>query len=171
MARPTSEPAALPPRAAELVATLRLQPHPEGGHYREIYRAADTVQPDDGRPRRSAFTSIHFLLAAGEFSAWHRVASSEAWHWYEGQELELVVAPPEMDRIARVVLGPTKGTTRPSYTLPPHWWQAARPLGAYALCGCNVGPGFDFADFSFLRDELTLLARLQALDPDAARLV
>lgn len=171
MARPTSEPAALPPRAAELVATLRLQPHPEGGHYREIYRAAETVRTGDARPARSALTTIHFLLGAGEFSAWHKVASSEAWHWYEGDELELIVAPPDLDRIARVVLGRTAGNTRPSYTLPPHWWQAARPLGAYALCGCNVGPGFDFADFAFLRDQPALLARLQALDPAAARLI
>lgn len=158
-------------RAAELIETLRLQPHPEGGHYREIYRAAETVRPDDGRPPRSAFTTIHFLLARGEFSAWHRVASSEAWHWYEGQELELLVAPPDFDRVARVRLGPTTGQTRPSYTLPPHWWQAARPLGSHALCGCNVGPGFDFADFSFLRDESLLVARLRALDPEAATLL
>ena len=155
----------------ELIETLRLQPHPEGGHYREIYRAAEKVQPDDGRPLRSALTTIHFLLMRGEFSAWHRVASSEAWHWYEGEPLELVIAPPAFDRVARVRLGPTSADSRPSYTLPPQWWQAARPLGSHALCGCNVGPGFDFADFTFLRDEPSLVARLQALDLEAATLL
>ena len=158
-------------RAAELIRTLRLQPHPEGGHYREVFRAADRVQPDDGRPQRSGLTSIHFLLAEGEFSRWHRVASSEAWHWYEGGELELLVAPPDFEQVARVRLGRTDGTVRPSYTLPPGWWQAARPRGDYALCGCTVGPGFDFADFSFLRDERALADRLRALDPAAAALL
>jgi uncharacterized protein len=55
--------------------------------------------------------------------------------------------------------------------LPPGWWQAARPLGAFALCGCSVGPGFDFADFSFLRDDAALAHRLQALDPSATALL
>lgn len=158
-------------RAAELVALLRLQPHPEGGHYREIYRAADRVQPADERPARSGLTSIHFLLARGECSRWHRVTSSEAWHWAEGDELELLVAPPRFDSVARVRLGRASSTVRPSYVLPPGWWQAARARGAYALSGCTVGPGFDFADFSFLRDDVALADRLRALDGDAATLL
>lgn len=158
-------------RAAELAALLRLQPHPEGGHYREIYRAADRVQPADERPLRSGFTSIHFLLARGESSRWHRVTSSEAWHWAEGDDLELLVAPPRFDAVARVRLGRASASVRPSYVLPPGWWQAARPLGDYALAGCSVGPGFDFADFSFLRDDPALADRLRALDPDAATLL
>lgn len=158
-------------RAAELIGILRLQPHPEGGHYREVFRAAERVRPADGRPDRSGLTSIYFLLARGEYSRWHRVASSEAWHWYEGDELELTVAPPSFEQVARVRLGPARGDVRPSYTLPPGWWQAARPLGAYALCGCSVGPGFDFADFSFLRDQAELAERLRVLDPAAAALL
>jgi len=158
-------------RAAELIGTLRLQPHPEGGHFREVFRAADRVRPDDGRPPRSGLTNIYFLLRAGEFSRWHRVSSSEAWHWYEGDELELIVAPPRFEQVARVRLGRADDSVRPAYTLPPGWWQAARPLGAYALCGCTVGPGFDFADFSFLRDDAALTQRLRALDPAAAGLL
>jgi predicted cupin superfamily sugar epimerase len=158
-------------RAAELISTLRLQPHPEGGHYRETFRAAGQVQPGDGRPPRSGLTTILFLLGQGEFSRWHRVASSESWHHYEGDELELLVAPPSLEQVARVRLGRARGTVRPAYTLPPDWWQAARPVGTYALCGCNVGPGFDFADFSFLRDDAALAQRLAVLDPDAASLL
>jgi predicted cupin superfamily sugar epimerase len=76
-----------------------------------------------------------------------------------------------MDRVARLVLGPVTSAQRPVYTVPAHWWQAARPLGRYALSGCTVGPGFDFADFSFLRDDGTASQRLRDIDPDAATLI
>ncbi len=82
-------------RVRELVDALALVPHPEGGHYREIYRSRAHVTPHDGRPTRVAFTAIHFLLAAGEASRWHRVASDEAWHHYEGDALELFGATPD----------------------------------------------------------------------------
>ncbi len=155
-------------RATELLTTLRLAPHPEGGHFREVYRSPDRVQHADGRAPRSALTNILFLLAAGESSRWHRVTSDEVWHYYEGEGLELLVAPPQMDRVARVVLGPVTAGQRPAYTVPAHWWQAARPLGAYALVGCTVAPGFDFADFTFLRDDAALSQRVAAIDPPAA---
>jgi predicted cupin superfamily sugar epimerase len=70
--------------------------------------------------------------------------------------------------VARVTLGPVAAGRRPAYTIPAHWWQAARPLGAFALAGCSVGPGFDFADFSFLRDDAALSQRLAAIDAPAA---
>lgn len=155
-------------RAAELVQLLRLTPHPEGGYYREIFRSADRVQADDERPPRSALTGIFFLLAEGQCSRWHRVRSDEAWHWYEGAPLQLLVGTPLLDHVARLVLGPVTERQRPTYTVPAHWWQAAQPLGGYALVGCNVGPGFDFADFSFLSDDAVLAQRLAALDLAAA---
>jgi uncharacterized protein len=158
-------------RVEALTAWLRLAPHPEGGRYREIYRSADRVQPADDRPPRAALTSIHFLLAAGEQSRWHRVRSDEVWHFYEGEPVELLLAPPRVDRIARVELGPVDPGRRPAYTVPAGWWQAARPLGSYGLVGCTVGPGFDFADFSFLRDDAQLAQRLAALDAEAATLL
>ena len=158
-------------RGAYLRDRLRLSPHPEGGHFREIYRSADTVQPTDGRPLRQALTTIFFLLQAGEVSRWHRVTSDEVWHFYEGEGLELLVAPPPMDRVARLQLGPVSEGRRPAYTVPAHWWQAARPVGSHALTGCTVAPGFDFADFSFLRDDAVLAQRLTAIDPPAADLL
>jgi predicted cupin superfamily sugar epimerase len=158
-------------RASQLITSLRLAPHPEGGHYREVFRSADRVQPADGRPLRSALTNILFLLAAGEGSRWHRVTSDEVWHCYEGEGVELLVAPPRLEQVARIALGKASATTRPAYTIPAGWWQAARPLGSYALVGCTVAPGFDFADFSFLRDDAELAARLATLDPDSTTLL
>lgn len=76
-------------RAADLVTALGLQPHPEGGRFREIYRSAAAVDPRDGRPVRSAVTAIYYLLVAGEMSRWHRVRSDEVWHFLEGDPLEL----------------------------------------------------------------------------------
>ena len=81
-------------RASELIRTLGLQPHPEGGFYREIWRSGIRVATAQ-RPSRSALTTIYFLLAAGSFSAWHRVRSDEVWHWYEGEPLELLLATPD----------------------------------------------------------------------------
>jgi predicted cupin superfamily sugar epimerase len=143
------------PRATALIERLGLEPHPEGGYFREIYRSGRTVQADDDRPPRPAVTTIYFLLAAGQQSRWHRVRSDEIWHFYEGDPLELSVAPPAREPVARVTLGPLSGSGQPVHVVQAEWWQAARPLGAYTLVGCTVAPGFDFADFSFLPDTET----------------
>lgn len=153
------------PRAAHLIERLALLPHPEGGHYREIQRSPLRVRPLDGRDERAAMTGIYFLLAAGEHSRWHRVASDETWHHYEGEPLELLVAAPDAVRAERVVLGRALDADGPVHTVPAGWWQAARPLGAYALAGCTVAPGFEFQDFAFLRDDPAAAARLVAAEP------
>ncbi len=141
------------PRADELIRVLELKPHPEGGFYRETFRSPARMSVDQ-RPSRSALTTIYFLLAAGTFSAWHRVRSDEVWHWYEGGPLELLIAAPDFNAVQHQRLGPVDASTEPVVTVPADWWQAARPLGDYALCGCTVAPGFEFEDFSFLRDDL-----------------
>jgi predicted cupin superfamily sugar epimerase len=158
------------PRAATLIQQLRMQPHPEGGFYRELYRSSAVVQPADGRPRRAALTTIYFLLPEGAHSKWHRVASDEVWHLYEGGPVELYQASPNMGSVQHVLLGPAAIDGGPVHVVPAGWWQAARTRGAYALTGCTVGPGFDFADFSFLRDATEQLARLRELDPTLADL-
>src|SRR5215510_3972505 len=84
------------PRARALIAELKLEPHPEGGFYREIYRSAGVVWPADVRRARNALTTIYFLLPAGTFSAWHRVSADEVWHLYEGEPLELFVVEPQL---------------------------------------------------------------------------
>lgn len=159
------------PRAAHLIERLALVPHPEGGHYREIQRSPLRVRPLDGRGERAAMTGIYFLLVDGEHSRWHRVASDETWHHYEGDALELLVAAPEAARAERVRLGRALDADGPAYTVPAGWWQAARPLGAYALCGCTVAPGFEFRDFAFLRDDPTAAARLCGAEPSLRELL
>jgi predicted cupin superfamily sugar epimerase len=139
-------------RAAALIAALGLVPHPEGGHYGELYRSNASVLPADGRGPRSALTTIYFLLAGEELSRWHRVESDEVWHFYEGAPLDLWVASPTGDAVDQHRLGPLEAAQRPVWTVPGGWWQAARSTGAYTLVGCTVGPGFDYSDFAFAAD-------------------
>jgi hypothetical protein len=155
-------------RAAQLIERLGLAPHPEGGYFRELFRAGLGVVPGDGRGARSALTSIYFLLPAGEVSRWHRVRSDEVWHHCEGAPLELLVIAPAVPRLERLALGPLGERQSPVHCVPAHWWQAARPLGAYTLVSCTVGPGFEFADFELLRDRRDLADTLCATLPEAA---
>jgi predicted cupin superfamily sugar epimerase len=158
----------MPPRAAELVQALQLAPHPEGGWYRELFRSTSIVQPTDARPARAALTSIDFLLVQGQFSAWHRVRSDEAWHLLEGESLTLWLLPPVGGTAQQVVLS---AATHRAHVVPAGWWQAAEPGGELAYVGATVGPGFDFADFSFGRDDAGLRSVLQAKRPDLLRLL
>ena len=154
-------------RAAQLIARLGLAPHPEGGYYREIWRAPLAVAPADSRGARAALTAIYFLLPDGAVSRWHRVRSDEVWHHYEGAPLELWLVPPDALRLDRVRLGPLGERRAPVHCVPAHHWQAARSLGAYTLVGCTVGPGFEFADFELLRDRPDEAAALCAAIPEA----
>ncbi len=161
------------PRARQLIADLGLQAHPEGGFYREVYRSARSVQRQDG-DRRSALTTIYYLMVAGEVGQWHRVDADEVWHFYEGDALELAIASPDATEITATRLGslPTTGS-EPVRVVPAGCWQAARTLGDFTLVGCSVGPGFDFADFLLLRDlsaaEALLQDRLSAFDARTSR--
>ena len=138
------------PRASHLIEQLGMVPHPEGGHFREVYRSPARVQPADGRAARSSLTTIYFLLVSGEVSRWHRVASDEVWHYYEGDPLELFSADAGFAEVTRHLLGPVDVGTRPVHVITAGEWQAARTTGSYTLVGCTVGPGFDFSDFEML---------------------
>lgn len=143
----------------DLVERLALKPHPEGGYYRETFRASGQIELPRGR--RAASTAIWFLLPAGAFSAWHRVASDEVWHHYQGDPVHLHQLD---DRGARrVTLGPDLAAgERPQAVVPAGTWQAAIcPRGEGALCGCTVAPGFDYADFE-LPERAHLLERFPA---------
>lgn len=157
-------------RALALIEQLQLVPHPEGGYYREIYRSGSRVRPDDDRPARSALTTIYYLLPRDTNSRWHRVRSDEVWHLCEGGPIELLMAPPDLGSVERVLLGAPGMTLGPAHTVPAGWWQAARPRGPFALAGCTVGPGFEFEDFTFLRDDPAALQALRDLAPELVRL-
>jgi predicted cupin superfamily sugar epimerase len=156
-------------QARALIRKLGLLPHPEGGHYREIRRAPDEVETPRGR--RSALTEIFFLLRKGERSLFHRVLSEEIWHHYEGANLELIRLSPDFREKEIFSLGPLRGRSRPVAVIPAGHWQAARSRGDYTLVGCTVGPGFDFADFTLLRDAAPEAAQLKARHPGLSRFV
>jgi len=159
------------PDAALLVKRLGLAPHPEGGFYRETWRSAALVRAEgDPRGARAASTAIYFLLPAGTFSALHRVASDEAWHHYDGDPLDLHLLDAHGTHSV-VPLGRdfTRGEV-PQYVVSAGLWQAAVPRGErYALAGCTVAPGFDFADFE-MPARADLLARFPAHAQLVARL-
>ena len=128
--------------AADIVRLLDLKPHPEGGHFRETFRDTRTI--DGGR---AASTAIHFLLARGERSHWHRVDAVEVWHYYAGAPLCLEIVQPD-GRTERVTLGADLAAgERPQAAVPAHAWQAAHSLGDWTLVGCTVAPGFEFTGF------------------------
>lgn len=159
-------------RGATLRQALQLQPHPEGGDFRELFRSAQVVQPQDGRPERSALTCIDFLLEAGQCSAWHRVASDEAWHLLEGGPLRLWLVPPDLSAMTYVDLSPVDDQGHaPRHVVPAHWWQAAEPLGALAYVGATVGLGFEFEDFRFGREDAGLCEALRRPPGGLARLL
>lgn len=146
----------------DVITTLGLLPHPEGGHYAESFRAASLPFELPERGPRSASTAIYFLLRAGEFSALHVVTSDEVWHHYLGDALELHCFD-TAGAHRRTLLGPELlAGQRPQYVVRAGELQGARvsagPHG-FTLCGCTVAPGFDFADFE-MPPRARLLERL-----------
>ena len=141
----------LSPAVTQLIETLKLQPHPEGGFYRETWRSNLTF-PQSALPAgypgdRSAGTAILFLLPTGHFSRWHRVRSAELWFYQAGDPLELVLAETLKGASQLIHLGSNNCFQA---VVPPNYWQKARPVtsqAGYALVACVVVPGFDFADF------------------------
>lgn len=145
----------------DYIQTLNLRPHPEGGWYRETYRAAETIPPQ-GLPARfgaarSFATAIYFLLTADTFSALHRLKADEMWHFYAGSALTVhVIEPAGEHRVLRLGAAIDRGESFQAM-VPAGCWFGGRveAQGGFALVGCTVAPGFDFADFEMgRRDEL-----------------
>ena len=128
--------------ADQIIAKLGLQPHPEGGWYRQTW-----VGPDlhIGTNTRASGTAILFLLKAGERSHWHRVDADEIWIWNAGAPLMLSLG----ETVARDIrMGPdVLGDDQAQAVVPAGHWQAARSLGAWSLVTCTVSPGFRFEGF------------------------
>ncbi len=125
--------------ASAVREALGLSPHPEGGHYRELWRD----RPAAGG--RGAGTSILFLLADGERSHWHRVDAAEVWLWQGGAPLLLGIAGAGRQEVR---LGPgLAGGEALQAVVPAQAWQDARSLGAWSLVSCVVAPAFEFSGF------------------------
>lgn len=139
--------------SARWIRELGLAPHPEGGWYREIYRSPETIPGSE----RNVCTAIYFLLERGNFSAFHRINSDEMWHHYDGDGVDVHVLEPG-GAYRRLSLGTGAGR-QPHAVVPAGCWFAAEVAegGTFALAGCTVAPGFDFADFE-LADGVELSA-------------
>ena len=132
--------------AKALIEALRLVPHPEGGWYRETWRAAAS----DGE--RATATAILFLIEAHQRSHWHRVDAAEIWLWHAGDPLLLSLAAGDEGPVREVRLGPNVlDGDLAQYVVAPDEWQAAAPLpgqAGYTLVSCVVSPAFEFAGFT-----------------------
>jgi predicted cupin superfamily sugar epimerase len=129
--------------ATAVIHALGMRAHPEGGWYVETWRAAP--DPVGARP---AASTILYLLAAGERSHWHRVDAAEVWQWSGGEGLELRMWAEGDPAVTTIRLGgDILAGEVPQAVVPAGAWQAARPLGAYALVGCIVAPAFSFVGF------------------------
>jgi len=132
--------------ADAVVGRLELERHPEGGWYRETWRAP--APPNE----RAAGSAIFYLLERGQTSAWHRIDAAEVWHYYAGSALELTTETNSSSN-ARRLLGPDLGAGElPQLTVEANVWQTARSLGAWTLVGCTVCPAFEFDYFELRSD-------------------
>ena len=141
--------------ARDIINRLKLKPHPEGGYFKETYRSAEIIQTPLG-PRNYS-TSIYFLLTSDAFSAFHKINQDEVWHFYEGSPITLHVISPK-GNYTHIQIGRNieAGETL-QYVVPAGHWFAAEVSkeNSFALVGCTVSPGFDFADFTLaVRSEL-----------------
>ncbi|MDQ0437181.1 putative cupin superfamily sugar epimerase [Kaistia dalseonensis] len=127
--------------ADDIIRILDLQPHPEGGFYRQTFRDSALY---DGRP---ASTAIYFLLKGGAPSHWHRVDAIETWHYYAGAPLALGLSETGATSETLMIGPDLVAGERPQGIVPLGWWQAAASLGDWTLVGCTVAPGFRFEGF------------------------
>jgi uncharacterized protein len=156
----------------QLIEQYALQPHPEGGWYKETYRSREHIPgvalPERFGGARAFSTAIYFLLEQGNFSAFHRIKADECWHFYAGGPLFVYVIQPD-GSLDIICLG-NDNTERQlfQYIVPANCWFASRPAAGSAFCftGCTVAPGFDFTDF-----ELADAASLSALYPKHEKII
>ncbi|OAN84585.1 cupin [Jannaschia sp. EhC01] len=130
--------------ADEIIETLGLAPHPEGGHYRQTW-VADNATTNGGRP---SGTCIYFLLKGAEASHWHRVDATEIWLYHSGAPLVLSMAATDEGPARDHLLTPDLSRGAPQLVVPEGHWQAARTTGDYTLVSCAVSPGFQFEGFT-----------------------
>lgn len=158
--------------AQQVIDRLQLLPHPEGGYFRETYRASlrhmEHALPSEYGGERSAATAIYYLLTPDTFSALHRVKSDELFHFYAGDPVEMLQLSPDGNAKTLLIGSDLAHDLSPQVVVPGGVWQGCRLVagGRWALLGCTVSPGFDFADF-----EIALRSALLAEWPDQAEII
>jgi len=141
----------------QYISNLKLQPHPEGGYYKETYRSDESIAkqclPGSFDGDRSFSTAIYFMLQQGDFSAFHRIKSDECWHFYDGGTLLIhEISKDGQYKCTRLGRNIAEGETF-QYVVPAGHWFASEPAAEteFSLVGCTVAPGFDFADFEMAK--------------------
>ena len=149
------------PTVQQLIQTLELQPHPEGGYYKETYRSEGRISHENLTQAysgtRNYSTCIYFLLVSGSFSAFHKIHQDEIWHFYTGSAVELHTIDVAGNHERHVIGTDFSNQETPQLVVPGGVWFASKVIATegYALVGCTVAPGFDFADFELAsRQEL-----------------
>ena len=142
--------------AQQLIQTLQLLPHPEGGYYKETYRSPQMITDKNGNPRNVS-TAIYYLLEDEDVSHFHRIQSDELWFFHAGVGFE-IVAIINGEAVTFHLGNAIAQGEMPQVIIPANTWFASRVKGrkGYALASCTVAPGFDFADFE-MAERSTLL--------------
>ncbi|RFU45793.1 cupin domain-containing protein [Paraburkholderia sp. DHOC27] len=153
----------------DLIRRFDLQPHPEGGYFRETYRAVEAVTRVGADEPRSASTAIYYLLCDGAHSAWHRIRSDEVWHFYAGAPLDVHVLDQAGKLITHRLGNPLSdpGTVFQAVVTAGLWFAAeCEDPATFALVGCTVAPGFEFSEF-----EVADVSALQSAYPEHAEII
>jgi predicted cupin superfamily sugar epimerase len=161
------------PTAAQIIERLKLVPLTiEGGYYRETYRAVLSIPaaglPTDYNGDRNVSTAIYYLLTPDTFSAIHIIKSDEVFHFYAGDAVEMLQLWPDGSARVAIISNDLAAGHEPQLVVPAGIWQGCRLVrgGTWALMGCTVAPGFDYADFALANRE-----ELIALHPAHAELI
>lgn len=148
------------PRALELISSLDLSPHPEGGYFKRVYES--TKQVEANGVLRPAITSIQFLLTREAGSRWHRVDAAEVWDWQEGSAIELLMYDAQMRSLSRAQLDTSARGGQLLQVVPAGIWQSARTHGDYSLVTCSVSPGFVWSGLEMLDEQSDVANELRA---------
>jgi predicted cupin superfamily sugar epimerase len=137
-----------------VIDALQLEPHPEGGFYKEMHRASSLVTEANGSSK-NAYSSIYYLLSGHDFSAWHRIQSDETWYFHLGCDIAIHYFDPQ-NELATAQIGPKSMQFQTS--IPANTWFAAKPINteSFTLISCIVGPAFTFNEFEMGQRQLLL---------------
>lgn len=152
-----------------IIEELRLSEHPEGGFYRQCFKSSVEVRPQDQTDLRAAFTHIYYYLPKGSYSRFHMNRYDEVWNFYSGEGIRFFLYDPENRSVHEEELKPSDFEFH--LVVPGGIWQAAEPIGEYALMGCSVAPGWETEDEVYLFGNLRESEALVELRPEWARLI